>query len=311
LGIKQLADSAALRGKIGVNQIYFAIAPRINAAGRLEHASKSVDLLLTEDPQAAKEMAEELNRINSKRQSLGSRIKEEVFDQLNDDLVEGSKLVFMTGQDWHPGVIGIVASQVADIYFRPTILIGINEGVGRGSARSIDGFNIYELLDSCRELFLDFGGHEGAAGFEIKLENVPELKVRLTREIENQINQETLVPRITIDSEIELSQLSLGMVSDLDRLQPFGEGNPQPVFMLRDLQLADYKTVGAEGKHLKAWFTKEGVKLETIGFGMGEMANNLNYKSSYDLAFNLDSNEYNGFESVQLSLIDIRERENP
>lgn len=309
LGIKQLADSAALRGKIGVNQIYFAIAPRINAAGRLEHASKSVDLLLTEDPQAAKEMAEELNRINSKRQSLGSRIKEEVFDQIDADLVEGSKLVFMTGQDWHPGVIGIVASQVADIYFRPTILIGINEGVGRGSARSIDGFNIYELLDSCRELFLDFGGHEGAAGFEIKLENVPELKVRLTREIENQINQETLVPRITIDSEIELSQLSLGMVSDLDRLQPFGEGNPQPVFMLCDLQLADYKTVGAEGKHLKAWFTKEGVKLETIGFGMGKMANNLNYKSSYDLAFNLDSNEYNGFESVQLSLVDIRQKE--
>ena len=156
LGIKHLAEAASLYGKISVNNIYFGLAPRLNAAGRLEHASKSVDLLLSDDPVRARELAEELSRINTRRQGLGSSIKEEIFSQLSDAFVSENRLILLSGKNWHPGVIGIVASQVVDAFNRPTVLIGINDGAGRGSARSIDGLNIYEILDSCHDLFLDF-----------------------------------------------------------------------------------------------------------------------------------------------------------
>ena len=143
LGIKHLAEAASLRGKISANQIYFILAPRINAAGRLEHASKSVDLLLSKDPEEAQAMAEELDEINVRRRGIGEDIREEVFAQLDDKFVAENKLVLLAGENWHAGVIGIIASRVTDQYCRPTVLIGINDGVGRGSARSIDGFNIY------------------------------------------------------------------------------------------------------------------------------------------------------------------------
>lgn len=307
-GIKQLADSASLFGKIMVNQIYFGLAPRINAAGRLEHASKAVDLLLTDETEAARELAEELSRINSRRRDLGAGIKEEVFSKIETALKGGDRLIFLAGEEWHPGVIGIVASQVVDNYYRPAVLIGIKDGVGRGSARSVEGLNVFELLDSCRDLFLDFGGHEGAAGFEIAAENIKELERRLKLKAEETIDPSVLMPKVMIDAELDPSNITLGLTDELSKLQPFGEGNPEPVFMIRDLRLLDHKTVGAKKKHLKAWFSRDGVNLETIGFGMGNMADSLDYQKSYDIAFNLESNEFNGFASAQLSLVDIREK---
>lgn len=307
LGIKYLAEAASLHGKISVNQIYFILAPRINAAGRLEHASRSVDLLLSSDPDKAKKSAEDLNRINVKRQGIGTAIKEEVFSRLNDDYIAGNKLVVLDGQNWHPGVIGIVASQVVDRYFRPTILIGINEGVGRGSARSIDGFNMYELLNSCRDLFLDFGGHEGAAGFEIEPQNIPELNRRLRAEIDKRVSLEELKPKIIIDAELSPSQISMGLIKELEILAPHGEGNPDPVFMSRNLRLSEVRRVGKDKRHLKAKFAAENIILDAIGFSMGEFADRLDYNSAYDIAYQLETNEWDGFEVAQLSLVDIRE----
>jgi len=306
-GLKYLADSASLFGKIMVNQIYFGLAPRLNAAGRLEHASKAVELLLTENPDSARDLADELNRINSRRKDLGSGIKEDVFSKIELVLEKESRILFLAGEDWHPGVIGIVASQVVDTYFRPTVLIGVKDGVGRGSARSIEGLNIFELLDSCRDLFLDFGGHEGAAGFEIVSDNILELERRLKATAEEMIDPADLVPKIAIDAEIDPMQINLGLIDEIGKLQPFGEGNPDPVFMVRGLRLTDHKKVGNNKKHLKAWFSRDGVNLETIGFGMGKMADTLDYQKSYDIAFKLESNEYNGFASAQLSLVDVRE----
>lgn len=311
LGIKLLVEAASLYGKISANQIYFGLAPRLNAAGRLEHASKSVELLLSDDPLKAREMARELNRINSRRQDLGSSIRDEVFSMIDETYISENKLVLLSGKNWHPGVIGIVASQVVDVFNRPTVLIGINDGVGRGSARSIDGLNMYEILDSCRDLFLDFGGHEGAAGFEIEPDNIPELKRRLKTHVDKSIPTESLTPRLEIDAEIEPSQITLTLIKELERLSPFGEGNPEPVFMIRNLQLSDFKKVGSDGKHLKAWFGRDGINLETIGFGLGSRAGSnssqLIVGNPYDIAVNLESNEYNGFESAQLSLLDVRE----
>ncbi|MGB9613194.1 MAG: single-stranded-DNA-specific exonuclease RecJ, partial [Candidatus Margulisiibacteriota bacterium] len=307
LGIKCLAEAASLHGKISENHIYFGLGPRLNAAGRLEHASKSVELLLAEDPKIAMGLAQELNRINSKRQDLGAVIKEEVFGLLDEEEIKQNKIILLSGQGWHPGVIGIVAQQLVDTYYRPTVLVGVNDGVGRGSARSIEGFNIFELLDTCRDLFLDFGGHEAAAGFEIEPQNISELKQRLENEVDQILDPEDLIAKVKIDLEIEPAQITLGLVKELERLAPYGEGNPEPVFMIKNLHLLDFKQVGNDGRHLKLWFKKDGINLEVIGFGMGGMIKYLNYQKDYDIACTLETNEYQGFERVQLNLVDMRE----
>lgn len=310
-GIRYLAEAASLNGNISANQIYFGLAPRLNAAGRLEHASKAVELLLSDDPQQVKTLAADLNRINARRQDIGADIQKEVFNQLDKNYILQNKMVVLSGKDWHPGVIGIVASRVVDAFNRPAVLVGINDGVGRGSARSMDGLNIYEMLDSCRDLFLDFGGHAGAAGFEIDPDNLPELKRRLMEEAEKKVDAQELIPKVEIDAEIDPEQITLSAVKEIERLAPFGEGNPEPVFMARDLGLEEFKTVGKKNKHLKAWFARNGVTLEAVGFGMGEMQKELDYNKRYDIAFNLESNEFNGFERAQLSLVDIRETLTP
>ena len=307
LGIRCLAEAASLFKRISVKHIYFVLAPRLNAAGRLEHASKSVELLLAEDLSQARALAEELNRINVRRQDIGSSIKEEVFSRLDDKYISENKLVVLSGSSWHPGVIGIVASQVVDRYSRPTILVGVNDGVGRGSARSVEGFNIYELLDSCRDLFLDFGGHEGAAGFEILPENIAEMERRLKSQIEARLTFEELRPSLNIDAEIQPSRISMSLIKELEIFDPYGEGNPPPLFMSRELKLYDLRQVGSAGRHLKAKFTDGDVTLDTIGFNLGSCAAALSYDKSYDIAYRLETNEWDGFETAQLSLADVRE----
>lgn len=309
LGIKHLLEAASVRGKVSVNNIYFGLAPRINAAGRLEHAYKSLELMLTSDASKARSLAAELNKINVRRQGIGAKIKEQVFFQLEDGYVEKNKLVVLSGENWHPGVIGIVASQVVDRFSRPTVLVGVNDGVGRGSARSIDGFNIFELLESCRDLFLDFGGHAGAAGFEIEANNIAELKKRLQQEMDQKVSFEELRAAVVIEATIDPVRISMGLVKELEILAPHGEGNPQPVFMSRGLKLYEMRQVGKTGSHLKLKLTDNEVILDVIGFGFGDLAEKLSYDNSYDVAYKLETNEWDGFESVQLRLVDIRRAE--
>lgn len=306
LGIKYLAEVASLKEKITENKIYFGLAPRINAAGRIEHASKSVELFLSQDPEGVKALAAELNSINVRRQGIGSDIREEVFSRLEGQ-PEDAKVVVLEGEGWHPGVIGIVASRVVDQLGRPAVLIGINDGVGRGSARSIGNVNIYKLLNGCCDLFLDFGGHEGAAGFEIAIDKIPELKKRLQEKAAELISDEDLKPRLLLEAELEAKDFSLKLAKEIELLGPFGEGNEVPLFLTRGAKLESFRAVGKEGKHLKAKFAKDGSSFDTIGFGLGEKAAQLNYNSKYDLAYRLETNKWNGFENVQLSLVDIKE----
>ncbi|OGC03173.1 single-stranded-DNA-specific exonuclease RecJ [candidate division WOR-1 bacterium RIFCSPLOWO2_02_FULL_46_20] len=304
LGIKHLARIASLPDKISVNNIYFGLAPRINAAGRLEHASKSVDLLLSDDDVEAQGLAVELNKINVRRQGIGSEIKEEVFAQLTEEYVKNNKVVVLVGHDWHPGVIGIVASRVVDCYNRPTILIGLNDGVGRGSARSLAGVNIYKLLNACSDLFIDFGGHAGAAGFEIEADKVDEFRRKINTIVDNYISLNDLAPRILIEAELDPADITLNLARELEVLDPHGEGNPRPVFMSRKFSVADARKVGKDGRHLKLKFTNG---LEAIGFSLGAFSDGLSYDKVYDIAYRLEANEWNGFDSAQLSLVDIRE----
>jgi len=307
LGIRELAENSSLHGRISIKNINFGLAPRINAAGRLEHASKSVELMTTDDPERARELAKELSQINTRRQGIGRDIKEEVFSQLNDDYVRDNRLVVLSGQDWHPGVIGIVASQVVDRFSRPAVLIGTSNGRGRGSARSIEGINIFNILSTCQDLFTDFGGHAGAAGFEIESGKIPELIKRLQKIGEERISPDDLRAKIEIDSIIDPSRITMTMVKELEILDPHGEGTPLPVFSSGGLTLSSAKTVGADGRHLKAKFTDGRVTIDVIGFGFGNYLGRLSYDRKYDIAYHLEANEWDGFETVQMSLVDVRE----
>ncbi|MDI6732180.1 MAG: single-stranded-DNA-specific exonuclease RecJ [Candidatus Margulisbacteria bacterium] len=306
IGIKHLIEAAGLNGDITEDRVYFMLAPRINAAGRLEHASKAVELFLSDDPQVTRELAAELGRINTRRQGIGETIRDDVFGQISEEYVKANRVIALHGDNWHPGVIGIVASKVAEHYWRPTVLIGINEGVGRGSARSINGISIYELLDSCRDLFLDFGGHEGAAGFEITLENIPEFERRVKETADRLISDEDLKVKIQIDAELDPAEINLALVKELDKLAPYGEGNQPPVFASYGLQIESMRQVGSGGKHLKLKLKKDNASLDVIGFGFGHLYNQLSYDRLYDFAYNLEANLWEGFERVQLGLVDVK-----
>jgi len=305
IGLRSLIDAAGIKKKITSSTVNFAISPRLNSAGRLEHASLSVELLTTKEELKAKKLALELNRLNSKRQSIGSQIQEEVFAKIGD---KPERSIVLCGNSWNPGVIGIVASQVVNRYCRPAVLIGVNEGMGRGSARSIDGINIFNVLDQCRDLFTDFGGHKKAAGFEVVEDNIPELTRRLKGIIDDLVSDEELVPTLEIESALDPKEITMSIASELELLDPHGEENPPPIFVSYGLKLIDMRRVG-DGTHLKTRFTDGKVTLDSIGFSLGDLASKLKLGNLYDLAYNLEVNEFNGIESAQLNLVDIRNEE--
>lgn len=304
-GLKRLIEVSSLKGRINVNHVYFALAPRINAAGRLEHASTSLELLLTDDENKAGQLARELNDINLRRRGIGDDIKDEALQKLAACAAQ-EKLCFLSGRDWHPGVIGIVASQIVDRFCRPAVLVGINDGVGRGSARSLEGVNIFSLLNDCRDLFIDFGGHAGAAGFEIEPAKVAELEKRLRDLAGSRIPEEALKPKLRLDAVIAPASITLSLAKELEQLAPHGEGNPQPVFMSQELELSGMKCVGKDRRHLKLKLNDGGADLDTIGFGFGHLEPTLKFATKYDVAYTLEANEWDGFETAQLKLADIR-----
>jgi single-stranded-DNA-specific exonuclease len=263
----------------------------------LEHASLSVKLLTTKDPSLASEIAQKLNKINTKRQDLGSSVREEAGKSLNMETAKDNKIIILYGQDWHPGVIGIVASQLVDRYYRPTVIIGLDGSSGRGSARSLDGVNIYEL---------HFGGHEGAAGFEIAKDKLEEFTARLKKKADESIKTEDLIPKLKIDMQLPLSHVSLTLVREIEKLSPFGEGNPEPLFLTSSLKLLGMKRVGKD-KHLKLRLSDGRINIDAIGFRMGHIHDRLKLNDNYHIVYKLTTEEWDGFELVQFNLVDIKE----
>ncbi|MFC1767771.1 single-stranded-DNA-specific exonuclease RecJ [Candidatus Margulisiibacteriota bacterium] len=306
-GIKALIDAARIKKRITTNSVNFMISPRINAAGRLEHARLSVELLTSDDPDKVKELANTLSKVNTKRQEIGNEIKESAFSKIDES--DLPKLVMIEGEGWHPGVIGIVASRIVDKFYCPAILIGVNNGIGRGSARSVDGLDIYEVLEKCKDLFIDFGGHKKAAGFEIDKDNIPELQKRVKKIVAEMLPSDDLMPKLLIDTEVSAGQINMSLATEIQSLGPFGEGNPVPLLLTRKLKLLEQRRVG-NGSHLKARFTDGKVTLEAIGFGLGDMEDQIRFGHDYDIVYNLEVNEFNGFETAQLKLVDISDQNN-
>lgn len=308
-GIRALLDICGLQNKkITTGDIAFRIGPRINAAGRMGDASLAVQLLTTQSYQEALEIAEKLDKENQRRQKVEQNILREIRAKILEEIdVERERIIVMEGEGWHPGVIGIVSSKIAEEFYRPTILISLEGDRGRGSARSIPGFHIFNHLCSCSSLMLHFGGHQNAAGFEMRREKIPVLKEQLRREALEVLSEEQMRPTLKIDLELPLEQLSVPSVMELERLHPFGEGNATPLLASSKLSISGTpKPVGKDQQHLSFYVRQNSTTLKAIAFGMVSALPFLERKAgNISLAYSPKINRWRDRETVELEVVDI------
>ena len=288
----------------------FGIGPRINAAGRLESASVAIELLMAKNSKQAKELAFELNNLNEKRKKEGEKIFLEAIKDIEQNPIVLEKKVFVLSSNiWEPGVIGIVASQLAKHYKRPVVLITTKGKICRGSIRSFAGINIFLTLDQCKDILLSYGGHPEAAGFEIDKNKIEEFKDTYIQILDDFLEGEDLYSVIRIDHELEMSEINDEFYKQLKKLEPFGEGNREPVFLTRGMNAIDYNLVGKDKSHIKVLFIQGTDQIEGIGFKMASYIKMLEEHSTFDVAYNLNMNYFNGKKTLQLKLVDIKPSE--
>jgi len=306
VGLQALFAEANLApGKVNSHTIGFVIGPRLNAAGRLGSARVGYDLLVSPTMESAWPLAEVLGELNRQRQDMTRQFVEQARAMLAA-LESESYLSFVAGEDFHPGVVGLVAGRLAEELYRPAVVAEIGPDETRGSCRSIPEFNITSALDDCRDLLIRHGGHAAAAGFTLKNEHLPELRRRLEAIATRKLSGIDLTPVLKIDCEYDLADRDLALCELLQQLEPYGEGNPQPVFVSHGLEVVPYsvRTVGSEGQHLKLRVRAPGSRIEwdAIAFRMGAWAGGL--PGRLDLAYNLEMNDYSG--APQLNVRDLR-----
>lgn len=300
-----LSDAGLTKGAVGTYEVSHMIAPRLNAAGRIEHALDALRLLCTRQEDKALLLARKLGLTNRQRQQLTMDTTTRALQLLQG--VPLQKLLFVVDESYNQGIIGLVAGKLVEEYYRPAIVIAKGEDVSKASARSIAGFNIVEAIRSCSDILVDVGGHPMAAGFTVKTKNLDELKDRLVRLAEKEIDEDMLSRTLRVDAEISLKDANEKLWKELRAFEPHGFGNPQPVFATRGVAVAETRLVGAEGKHLKLRLTSTpGVELEAIAFGMGELYGSLQGGAIADIAYSLDMNEWNGSRRLQLKLKDLQ-----
>jgi single-stranded-DNA-specific exonuclease len=307
IGLRALINNSGLENRtITSTSISFILAPRINAAGRLGDAGRGVRLFTTKDEREALGIALELNEENKNRQDMELYIFSEAINAIEAKIdLDREKVIVAAGKSWHHGVIGIVASKITERYYRPCLLLSVENGICKGSGRSIEGFNLFKALKYCSPLLTKFGGHELAAGLSLKHSNL-ELFRKMINEYANTIlEDEDLIPRIRIDASIEKQDINMDSVKALADLAPFGAGNSEPVFSYDKLRISDIRTVG-EDRHLKLWLRDNGFYTEAIGFNMGTLINEFNAGDLLDAAFSLEINSWNSNERIQFNLKDIK-----
>ena len=308
----QMADGA----RIEPSHVGFRLGPRLNAAGRLGDAQASLELLLTDDGLRAKELAKLLDENNRQRQQIEKRALEEALVLLQDFDVS-QRVIVLAKEGWHIGVVGIVAARIVREFYRPTVVIGIDEeGMGRGSCRSIEGFDIVEGLASCSDLLERFGGHQMAAGVSIHAKRVAEFRARLNATAEDQLSADDLLPQLKVDAELSLLDTDEKLLNEIEQLEPFGQENPPPLFLARGVTIKSAATVGEEGRHLKLWLTDGKVTRQAIGFGLAtrcewlgpfqSQSSKTESRSLVDIVFTPEINEFRDQRAIQLNLKDIR-----
>ena len=305
-GIKALKSVAGVPPICTAETIAFRLAPRINAAGRLAHADLGVRLLTTESEAEAQQMAEQLEQLNRERQAIEEQTVMEALSAVSSDAPPAALVV--ASRSWHLGVVGIVAARLVERYHRPAVVIAMNEhGIGKGSARSVPGFDLYQALSQCRDILEGYGGHPAAAGLTIQESDLPRFVARFQDVAARWGAQHGRDPLLHVDAEVKLKDVGPRAVRELDLLHPFGSGNPEPVFVVRNLTMLDVRVVG-EG-HLKLVVRQPGsTPFESIGFRLGALLTQrgLSSKAPIDLACVPELNRWNGLDRIQLRIKDLR-----
>jgi single-stranded-DNA-specific exonuclease len=306
-GLRALLEVSGLKAReISTSHVVFILAPRINAVGRMGDASRAVELLITPDARRAREIAVVLESENRQRRSVDEETFREADALVEDEFDLDVDLVLVLAMEgWHPGVIGIVASRLVERYYRPTAMIALENGIGRGSARSIPEFDIYAALRQCEDLLLRYGGHRHAAGFLIEEEKIPAFRQRLNEIAAKQLSASALVPSLRIDAELDLEQVDGRFYRLLKLFEPFGPQNMRPVFVSRNLQLVGVPTVTA-GNHLRFQVRGKTKTFPAIGFGMGDRIAELTPgRRDLALAYVIDEDDYQGVRTLQLRVKDL------
>ena len=308
IGLKTLIYAAGLFGKdIGTGQIVFIIAPRLNAVGRMGDAERAVKLLTTNDEQEASDIAEIIETENRHRKSVDEETFNEALLLANQQFRMGNThSLVLHKKNWHTGVIGIVASRIVEKFYRPTALISVDDGVGKASARSIQGFDLYESLKDCEDLLIGYGGHKYAAGLSIDEDKIDLFKERFEKIARDKLPDDLLIPKLSIDAEIQLSQIDEKFVKYLKKFAPFGPHNMRPVFVSRRLQVVGTPLIVGRN-HLKFKVRQDDCVLDVIGFNMGDLFYRLTPgESNLDLAYVIEENEFMGRKTLQLRAKDLR-----
>ncbi len=302
-GLKAMIAQCALEmGGIDTENIAFGLAPRLNAAGRLDHASVSYDILVTDSDDEAQSLASLLDTRNAERQSLTREYTVLAEDKLGS-IGPDTSILIVDDKEFHAGVNGVVAGKLADKYYRPAVVIEVGEEKSNGSARSIPGFNLIAALNECSELFSNYGGHAQAAGFGISNNNLDTLKHKLVEIARAKLTGIDLQPTITIDTEIRLTSLGHGVLNLVKRLEPCGKENSAPVFLSRDVRVLDSRPVGNDGEHLKLKLGDKGTTWNAIAFRLNYL--NADNPPLIDIVYNLKLNRWRGQESLQLEILDF------
>ncbi|MBM7556281.1 single-stranded-DNA-specific exonuclease RecJ [Halanaerobacter jeridensis] len=308
-GLFALAEvTGCLDKEISTGHIAFGLAPRINACGRLGNPDLGVQLFLSSDYEQAQSLAQKLDDLNDQRQEMSQEMQDEAEALIEQLDLEENWILVLASENWHSGVIGNVASDLNEKYYRPVVLIAIEEeGMGKGSARSISGFNIHDALLANQDLLAAFGGHEQAAGLSVAEEKIDLLRDKLNQYAKQELEPQDLIPRQKVDAAVDLEQLSFTLVQELNNLAPFGCANPSPKLIVEEIKISDYKLVGKNDDHLKLTAQDEGLKVDGIAFSQPEAKRKLDLKSeNISLLFSPEINCWQGQKSLQLKIKDIK-----
>jgi len=289
--------------KIDSTTVSFGIAPRINACGRMGHQEEAIKLFLTENIVEAKQITSNLNKYNLERQEKEKNIYKQALEQLKKENLENKNTIVLGGNNWFHGVIGIVASKITESFFKPTILVGFEDGIGKGSGRSIPGFDLHNALSLSGQYLEKYGGHAMAVGLTLKKENFKSFKNKF-EEIAEQQKVKHIQPVIKIDSQITRAGFNFDTLREIKKLEPFGEKNPRPIFLYKNLKINSIRAL-SEGKHLKLILKDDNLFVEAIGFNLGDLANEFLIGDKVDIVGTLEENSYNGMEKIQISIRDI------
>ena len=302
-GLKALMDIANKIKELSISDVVFGIAPRINAAGRIEHAKKAVEILVEQDLDRAKKLASFIEENNVTRRNLDQNITKEALEMID----ENKKSTVVFSKNWHKGVVGIVASRIIESHYKPTIVLAEKDGILTGSARSVHDFDLYEAISKCAYLCEKFGGHKYAAGLSIKKENLSEFIIAFEKAVSESITEDQLSPKIDVDMEIDIDAVDDKLFRIIKQFSPFGPQNLSPIFVSRSVVDNGYgKRIGADKSHLRINTKTASGSLAGIGFSMGDAFEKIKDYNEFDICYSINENEWNGRKNLQLMLNDLK-----